>query len=138
PESNGGRHSVRITSSNFANRRKEGCVAEKGSWVNTGWRWEWDWVRNIRGRACSEFEELLGVLQNIVISINCKDKWRWTLNGDGNFSVKDLSRLVEEKILDVEIGGQETIWNKLVPKKVNIFVWRVLKGRIPVRKELDS
>ncbi|GJR85663.1 reverse transcriptase domain, reverse transcriptase zinc-binding domain protein [Tanacetum coccineum] len=119
-------------------RRKEGCVADKGSWANTGWRWEWDWVRNIRGRVCSDFEELLGVLQNIVISIDCRDKWRWTLNGDGDFSVKDLSRLVEEKILDVERGGQETIWNKLVPKKVNIFVWRVLKGRIPVREELDK
>ncbi|GJS62711.1 RNA-directed DNA polymerase, eukaryota, reverse transcriptase zinc-binding domain protein [Tanacetum coccineum] len=50
--------------------------------------------------------------------------------------VEDLSRLVEEKILDVERGGQETIWNKLVPKKVNIFVWRVLKGRILVCEEL--
>ncbi|GJS49277.1 hypothetical protein Tco_0599398 [Tanacetum coccineum] len=59
------------------------------------------------------------------------DKWRWTLNGDGDFSVKDLSRLVEEKILDVERGGQETIWNKLVPKKVYHFGGEVLKGRIP-------
>ena len=30
------------------------------------------------------------------------------------------------------------LWNKLVPKKVNIFVWRALKGRLPVRKELDK
>ena len=25
-----------------------------------------------------------------------------------------------------------------MPKKVNIFVWRVLQGRIPVREELDK
>nr|GEU83978.1 cysteine-rich receptor-like protein kinase [Tanacetum cinerariifolium] len=67
-----------------------------------------------------------------------RDKWRWTLNRDGKFLVKDLSRIVKEKILGVETGSQEMIWNKLVPKKVNIFVWKVLKGRIPVRDELDK
>ncbi|GJW20606.1 RNA-directed DNA polymerase, eukaryota, reverse transcriptase zinc-binding domain protein [Tanacetum coccineum] len=92
------------------NGTKGGCAGgQRDHGRIPGWRWEW-----------------IG------------DKWRWTLNGDGDFSVKDLSRLVEEKILDVERGGQETIWNKLVPKKVNIFVWRVLKGRIPVREELDK
>lgn len=37
----------------------------------------------------------------------------------------------------MDSNGQDTIWNKLVPKKVNIFVWRALKGRLPVRVELD-
>ncbi|GJW46396.1 hypothetical protein Tco_0078042 [Tanacetum coccineum] len=65
------------------------------------------------------------------------DRWRWTLCEDGEFKVKDLSRLIEEKILHVETGTQETLWNKLVPKKVNIFVWRALKKTL-VRKELDK
>ncbi|GJX90186.1 RNA-directed DNA polymerase, eukaryota, reverse transcriptase zinc-binding domain protein [Tanacetum coccineum] len=67
-----------------------------------------------------------------------RDRWRWALCEDGEFKVKDLSRLIEEKILHVETGTQETLWNKLVPKKVNIFVWRALKGRLPVREELDK
>ncbi|GJV18277.1 RNA-directed DNA polymerase, eukaryota, reverse transcriptase zinc-binding domain protein [Tanacetum coccineum] len=57
---------------------------------------------------------------------------------DGEYEVKELSRMVEEKILHVDSGGQETLWNKLVPKKVNIFVWRALKERLPVREELDK
>lgn len=36
-----------------------------------------------------------------------------------------------------ESGVQETLWSKLVPKKVNIFVWRAQRGRLPVRVELD-
>nr|GEW09584.1 RNA-directed DNA polymerase, eukaryota, reverse transcriptase zinc-binding domain protein [Tanacetum cinerariifolium] len=67
-----------------------------------------------------------------------RDRWRWTLSEDGEFKVKDLSSMVDDKILHVESGGQETLWNKLVPKKVNIFVWRALKGRLPVREELDK
>ncbi|GKC30999.1 ribonuclease H-like domain-containing protein, partial [Tanacetum coccineum] len=61
----------------------------------------------------------------------------WILDDDGEFRVKELARLVEEKMLHTDSGGQETIWNKLVPKKVNIFVWRALKERLLVRVELD-
>ncbi|GKE33200.1 reverse transcriptase domain, reverse transcriptase zinc-binding domain protein [Tanacetum coccineum] len=60
-------------------RRKEGSVMDKGSWVNGVW-----------------------------------DRWRWVQVEDGVFKVKELTRLVEEKILH-----------------------RALKGRLPVRVELD-
>ena len=118
-------------------RRKETSVVERGEWVDNRWVWVWDWVRNIRGRVSKELEELIGVLQHVLISNNCRDHWKWSLGEDGEFTVKELSRLIEEKILELDIGGQETIWNKLVPKKVNIFVWRALRGRLPVRVELD-
>nr|GEY04898.1 reverse transcriptase domain, reverse transcriptase zinc-binding domain protein [Tanacetum cinerariifolium] len=36
-----------------------------------------------------------------------------------------------------ENDGHDTYWNKLVPKKVNVFVWRAIKGRLPFRLELE-
>ncbi|GJY47225.1 RNA-directed DNA polymerase, eukaryota, reverse transcriptase zinc-binding domain protein, partial [Tanacetum coccineum] len=66
------------------------------------------------------------------------DRFRCTLQDDGGFTVKALSKIVEEKILRVENGAQETLWNKWVPKKVSIFIWRALEGRLLVRKELDK
>ncbi|PWA59008.1 hypothetical protein CTI12_AA193110 [Artemisia annua] len=71
-------------------------------------------------------------------NVQSRDRWRWTLHESGDFTVKELTKLVEEKILDVNNGGDTTIWNKWVPKKVNIFVWRALKGRLPVREELNK
>ncbi|GKA74058.1 reverse transcriptase domain, reverse transcriptase zinc-binding domain protein [Tanacetum coccineum] len=112
--------------------------ADKGRYVDYEWRWEWEWVREIRGRGCKEFDDLMNLLQNVVIHNDCRDQWKWKLREDGVFTVKDLTKLVEERTLRIENGGQETLWNKWVPKKVNIFVWRVLKGRIPVREELDK
>ncbi|GKC96175.1 reverse transcriptase domain, reverse transcriptase zinc-binding domain protein [Tanacetum coccineum] len=117
--------------------RKEDSVAEKGRWVDNDWRWEWVWVRELRGRVMGEYNELLGTLQNVVVSNDCRDRWRWALQDDGNFTVKALSRVVEDKILCVENGALATLWNSWVPKKVNIFIWRALKGRLPVREELD-
>ncbi|GJZ27596.1 hypothetical protein Tco_0572243 [Tanacetum coccineum] len=52
---------------------------------------------------------------------------------DGDFNFKELSRMIEEKNLRADSGGQEMMWNKLVPKKVNIFVWRALRGRLLVQ-----
>ena len=83
-------------------------------------------------------EDLEGILSSITLSHDCRDHWRWALNEDGKFAVKDLARLVIEIWLQTDRLGHETMWNKLAPKKVNIFVWRVLKGRLPVRNELDK
>ncbi|GJW89767.1 reverse transcriptase domain, reverse transcriptase zinc-binding domain protein [Tanacetum coccineum] len=110
-------------------RSKEGSVMDKGTW---------DWSRNISGKVCREFDDLIEILLNVVVSSTCRDRWRWAFDVEGGFKVKTLTGLIEEKILQVEVGGQDTLWNKLVSKKVNIFVWRARKGRLPVRVELDK
>ncbi|GJU38470.1 reverse transcriptase domain, reverse transcriptase zinc-binding domain protein [Tanacetum coccineum] len=66
------------------------------------------------------------------------DRWRWMLQDNGELTVKVLTRLVEEKVLRVENGNQETLWNNGLPKKINIFMWKALKGRLTVRGELDK
>ncbi|GJV05822.1 RNA-directed DNA polymerase, eukaryota, reverse transcriptase zinc-binding domain protein [Tanacetum coccineum] len=73
----------------------------------------------------------------LVISNNCKDMWKWSLVEDDEFTVKELSRMIEEKIIVSDSVGQEMLWNKLVPKKVKKFVWRALRRRLLVRVELD-
>nr|GEU62800.1 RNA-directed DNA polymerase, eukaryota, reverse transcriptase zinc-binding domain protein [Tanacetum cinerariifolium] len=102
--------------------RKEGSIMDKLKWVNNGWVGAWDWSRNISGRVCREYDDLIEALRNVAISNSCKDRWRWTLGEDGDFKVKILASLIEEKILQVENGGHDTHWNNLVPKKVNVFV----------------
>ncbi|GJT74145.1 RNA-directed DNA polymerase, eukaryota, reverse transcriptase zinc-binding domain protein [Tanacetum coccineum] len=67
-----------------------------------------------------------------------RDQWRRALNEDGKFTVKDLASLVDEIWLQTDRLGEETKWNNLAPKKFNIFVWRVLKGRLPVLNKLDK
>ncbi|GKB93699.1 hypothetical protein Tco_0979836 [Tanacetum coccineum] len=50
------------------------------------------------------------------------DRWRWVLQESGDFTMIGLTKLVEEKLLNIDSGGEETTWNNWVPKKVNIFV----------------
>ncbi|GKE67581.1 RNA-directed DNA polymerase, eukaryota, reverse transcriptase zinc-binding domain protein, partial [Tanacetum coccineum] len=54
------------------------------------------------------------------------------------FNFRSDFELVDFGFLITDNGGQEKLWNKLVPKKVNIFIWRALRGIIPVGVELDK
>ncbi|XP_071728655.1 uncharacterized protein [Rutidosis leptorrhynchoides] len=67
------------------------------------------------------------------------DSWSWKLDTFRVFTTKRLSSLIDEATIGATIRTQhETLKNNLVPKKVKIFKWRVLKRRVPVRTELDK
>nr|GFA29086.1 RNA-directed DNA polymerase, eukaryota, reverse transcriptase zinc-binding domain protein [Tanacetum cinerariifolium] len=121
----GGRLMDRFYRLFLLDRHKDGVVVDKGNWVEGIWRWVWDWTRAPRGRVIGELEALEACVGNTNILLNHKDSWKWLLADNGIFSVKALTKLIEEKCIDVENNIVETIWNKLVPKKVNIFMWRV-------------
>lgn len=117
----------------------------KGAWIKDRvvwsvgeWRWNWGWLRDPRGRAIGKLDDLILLLQNFSFSNSCRDSWRWVLDEDGGFMVKTLSKEVDSKNLKIDMGSHETLSCKLVPKKVNVFVWRTLKGRLLVRTELDK
>ncbi|XP_071721834.1 uncharacterized protein [Rutidosis leptorrhynchoides] len=59
-------------------------------------------------------------------------------SANGLFSVKKLSTIIDEQLLPCPTQYLETMRNNLVPRKLEIFVWRASKKRIPVRIELDK
>ncbi|GKB30408.1 reverse transcriptase domain, reverse transcriptase zinc-binding domain protein, partial [Tanacetum coccineum] len=52
--------------------------------------------------------------------------------------VKVLSRYIEEYNMAVSSEGNKTIWRSIIPRNVNVFVWRALRGRLSVWTELDK
>ncbi|GJS66376.1 transposon TX1 [Tanacetum coccineum] len=67
-----------------------------------------------------------------------RDTWKWSLAENGIFSVRVLSTLVDEKNLDNGGDRKTTLLNKIVSKKIIVFVWRALCRRLSVRVELDK
>ncbi|GKB70723.1 hypothetical protein Tco_0932135 [Tanacetum coccineum] len=110
--------------------RKVEDGADRGRWVDGEWKWVWGWTREPRRRGEGELEELESTLHNIIIDSSCRDTWKWSLAENGIFSVRVLSALVDEKNLDNGGDGKTTLLNKIVSKKINVFVWRALCGRL--------
>ncbi|KAL4587464.1 hypothetical protein LXL04_000335 [Taraxacum kok-saghyz] len=63
---------------------------------------------------------------------NC---WSWELNQNKQFTVSSLRRALDEKTLDTNIIP--TIWRTEVPRKINIFIWRLRLNRLPTKDNLS-
>nr|GEY34154.1 reverse transcriptase domain, reverse transcriptase zinc-binding domain protein [Tanacetum cinerariifolium] len=89
------------------------CVGVVGDGMDIRF-WVDRWVDN--QRLCGRFSRLYHLerrKESSVMERGGGDRWKWAIGEDGEFTVKELSRLIEEKIL------------------------RALRGRLPVRVELD-
>nr|GEV51131.1 RNA-directed DNA polymerase, eukaryota [Tanacetum cinerariifolium] len=64
------------------------------------------------------------------------DKYLWSTSHDGTFSVGALRRLIDDQLLPSM--ATNTTWEKILPRKVNIFMWRLNLNRLPHRFNLSS
>lgn len=62
------------------------------------------------------------------------DRWVWLLDEDGVFSVKGLRNLVEGRLFGSSNYLDSTKWISILPKIVNIFVWKLKIGRFFMRE----
>ncbi|GJX53578.1 RNA-directed DNA polymerase, eukaryota, reverse transcriptase zinc-binding domain protein [Tanacetum coccineum] len=91
-------------------------------------QWRRNWSRPNLG--VQNFVDLLDMLFEISSAeINeVEDTCVWSLGTDGTFYVKDARCIIDSKILPSL--APTTVWDKNIPRKVNIFIWRVILDRL--------
>ncbi|KAL4579128.1 hypothetical protein LXL04_015264 [Taraxacum kok-saghyz] len=85
------------------------------------------------GVATEQLEELVRKLHSYTFS-DASDSWIWELESSREFSVSSV-RLYLDSVMLGSFGGP-TRWNVLVPRKINILLWRIVNDRIPTRLNL--
>ncbi|XP_071719494.1 uncharacterized protein [Rutidosis leptorrhynchoides] len=106
--------------------------------VITGISFSWQRKRSIFGRGKDELLQLQSLLLSAKYGNSEHDSWKWQWDGNGVFKCCVMAELIDEKLLHNSFCDYETLRNKLVPKKLEIFVWRTVPKRIPTRVELDK
>ncbi|KAJ9535897.1 hypothetical protein OSB04_un000953 [Centaurea solstitialis] len=71
-----------------------------------------------------------------MMSRDREDRVSWKPDLNSGFSVKGIRGLLGEKRGVGRPSGGSTMWEKAIPKKVNIFAWWANLGRLPTRMEL--
>ncbi|GKD03673.1 RNA-directed DNA polymerase, eukaryota, reverse transcriptase zinc-binding domain protein, partial [Tanacetum coccineum] len=91
--------------------------------------------RNVRsGVEESQLNSLLDIVQ-VMTLVPCEDRYIWSLESDGAFSVVSIRKLIDKKRFQ-EVGTP-TRWNKSVPSKVNITTWKIKSNALPTRFNLS-
>ncbi|GKA39100.1 RNA-directed DNA polymerase, eukaryota [Tanacetum coccineum] len=81
----------------------------------------------------SQFGELNNLLTSVVLS-NAMDRWSYCLCGHGNYSVKSAREYIDQQVLIS--SSTPTRWSKVIPIKLNIFMWRLALDKLPTRNNL--
>nr|GEW57816.1 RNA-directed DNA polymerase, eukaryota, reverse transcriptase zinc-binding domain protein [Tanacetum cinerariifolium] len=101
--------------------------------VNGEWHWQWRRIIDSE-RRFDMLKALLTELESVPISSG-NDEVRWGLNPDGSFYVSVTRDHIDDVILSTLPAV--TSWCKILPKKVNIFIWRLRLDKLPHRFNLS-
>nr|GFA91436.1 RNA-directed DNA polymerase, eukaryota [Tanacetum cinerariifolium] len=91
--------------------------------------------RTPRGGVVIEQLELLKQKVEGCVLVNKKDRWVWSLEGSGDYSVLSVRALIDGVSLP-EVSTK-TRWIKEVPIKINVHAWKVKLDCLPTRLNIS-
>nr|GEV00544.1 RNA-directed DNA polymerase, eukaryota, reverse transcriptase zinc-binding domain protein [Tanacetum cinerariifolium] len=97
------------------------------------WQGKWAWRRQPSGRAEGDLSLLLSLINLTVLDSTQDDRWIWTLNDSGTFSVSSLCQVIQKQMFVNNDVLPPFMWNSWVPRKVNVCTWLLALDRLPTR-----
>ncbi|GJZ43155.1 hypothetical protein Tco_0590410 [Tanacetum coccineum] len=83
-----------------------------------------------------QYIQLVMIIEGITL-FDSKDRWRWSLEGCGEFIVASVMNLLEANSL-LPVVSSKTHWIKVVPIKINIHAWKVKLDILPTRLNISK
>ncbi|XP_071727978.1 uncharacterized protein [Rutidosis leptorrhynchoides] len=106
---------------------KEATFKDRVSCNDSGLRFNWSWIRVPSGRSSGELTQIQDKVVAVNVDPSKDDSWSWSDSAKGVFEVKIPASMINDKLLGNIASFQVLTRNNLVPKKVEIFIWRALK-----------
>ncbi|GJV47496.1 RNA-directed DNA polymerase, eukaryota, reverse transcriptase zinc-binding domain protein [Tanacetum coccineum] len=94
-------------------------------------QWTWNWSRSFMGDRNSAY--IIDIINEVSITelSSERDVCFWTIPNDGMFSVSSTRHHIDSLILHTL--DNPTQWDKTLPHKVDIFMWRFMLDRLSHR-----
>ncbi|XP_071700484.1 uncharacterized protein [Rutidosis leptorrhynchoides] len=108
-------------------------VKDRVTFIKASWEFLWQWSRNLTGRLVGELKDLGTLILGFTGLDHGEGKWICKVDNSEVYKTRVMTRKIEDLLLAGHCSNTSTMRNKLLPQKVGLFIWRVLKERIPVR-----
>lgn len=113
-------------------------VASQGFWEGFNWVWSFAWRRAFRPQDHVEKAKLDEMLQHVYPSLKAHNKYIWTPSKSGNFTTKSFPMELDKLQPPPHHDAIKGVWKRLVPHRIEVFVWIALMGKINTRNKLAS
>ena len=94
------------------------------------------WRRRLLAWEEETVTECSFLLRDIVLQDHIADRWWWILDPIDGYSIKAMYHYLTRPDVIVEPSISAAAWLKQVPLKVSVFVWRLLRNRLPTKDNL--
>jgi hypothetical protein len=112
---------------------KSALVADMGRWSNEIWIWSLQWRKPLFHFEQEQLSLLSSLLDSKPLFCHKMDKKIRTLNNDGLFSVKSCSKMMDQLLYSGAKPFQSSVWIKLTPPKVQLFLWLLVQDKVTTR-----
>ncbi|GJX06753.1 RNA-directed DNA polymerase, eukaryota, reverse transcriptase zinc-binding domain protein [Tanacetum coccineum] len=82
-----------------------------------------------------QYNKLLKKMEDVSL-VDMKDRWIWSLAGNGEFSVASTRKMIDDSFLPSV--SSKTRWIRAIPIKVNIHAWKVKMDSLPTRLNISK
>ncbi|GJS37519.1 RNA-directed DNA polymerase, eukaryota, reverse transcriptase zinc-binding domain protein [Tanacetum coccineum] len=98
--------------------------------------WSWNWSRTDIGVRNTAYLSDMFLEISLVDTHAVEDYCLCSMLNDGLFSIEVARRIIDSKLLPSLVPS--TSWDKILPRKVNIFIWGLSLDRLSHRLNLSS
>jgi hypothetical protein len=122
--------------------QKEASVAEVYNQSSSPDNWRFYWRRGLFEWEKQLHVDLLALCISATVRLDVEDRWVWVPEQGANFTVNSTYHMVfalsscHYVVEQCNAALFSRIWKGPTPSKVSGFVWQLLHGRIPTRKNL--
>nr|GEZ55730.1 RNA-directed DNA polymerase, eukaryota [Tanacetum cinerariifolium] len=87
------------------------------------------------GAEQTQYDAFSELMQQVELT-STPDRWTWSLNPSGEFSVASVRKFIDDKL---HPGGEfKTNWCRYVPIKVNIHAWKIMSNALATKFNISS
>ena len=107
-------------------------IKDFGKWTGSRWNWEITLRRPLFDWELDHWSCFISFLDCVTVRPLVENIIAWSFNINGLFSVSFFRKCLEEEA-NVNSMESEPIWQGIYPPKIEVFVWKLVKGRVMVK-----